>query len=118
MKRAMIASVMRSGELVGRLDCELARLHSLDQRLLALWADWQRDGFRVLGPAPEPLPPDVACAVYVGGPAESRRHVAGGHGTGEPRLCGAIPGLIRRSSLPTKACLRSCTSIAAPAFAC
>lgn len=46
--------ILRDGEVVGELIAS-AQLVSEDAELNTLWSRWQRDGFRVLGPASGPV---------------------------------------------------------------
>jgi hypothetical protein len=62
MSRAMI---LRKGKLIGVLNCATGELTSPDAALAELWAHWQTEGFKVLGPPPEaPAPGVLADAVY------------------------------------------------------
>ncbi len=67
---ARTMKIRRHGVVVGAVDLATAELRSPDTSLLALWRKWRTDGFRVLGPPPEPPRPGMlADSVYTVYPA-------------------------------------------------
>lgn len=61
--RTKTMKIQRDGVEVGVVDLATAELHSADTTLIQLWNRWLKNGFRVLGSAPDPVPKGVVCAV-------------------------------------------------------